>query len=208
MSEETWLWGTEAMAYGLADAAPDALPAAASYCDVSIFRNPPSGLLDRVPELPREANTPPAPAVPGVPSPPDDADRALALSTELAEAQASIARMADELTAAMAEAALVPQLRAELESLEKDVTIERMTREHRTTPALSAYYAAQPLAAFRAWATSAPEIAFLRESHSPPVEEPLKHNGKTWAQMDFQEKHDLYHQNHELYEALKGLKNP
>jgi ATP-dependent Clp protease protease subunit len=203
MAAETWLWGDDAAAFGLADVVPEAQQMAASYCDVSIFANAPEALLARVPPLPEVPDLPVA-VTPGFPPSPDACDAQQAPNLELVESQRLAARLERDLTEARAESAA---LRGKFETLEKDVTCERLTREGRATPALVAYYTAQPLEAFRAWASSAPEIPHLSTNYSPPESAAAEWHGKAWGDMTFQEKADLFTSNRPLYEALKaGLK--
>jgi phage I-like protein len=109
----------------------------------------------------------------------------------------------------------VAQLQAEVaaankraEDTERAELVAKLRAEKKITPAQIEAFAGESLAFLKKFAASAPVIPQLAAAPAQEpkgsVGEPMKHNGKTYAELSFVEKHNLHATEPDLFRALKN----
>ena len=91
------------------------------------------------------------------------------------------------------------------EDRERSSLIEKARNEGKIAPALLDWAKSCPLDTLRAFVETAPAIPQFKASPEEPRHTPaeLDWQGKKWGELSPSEKHDLYHQNHDLYVAMR-----
>lgn len=111
---------------------------------------------------------------------------------------------AEELPKAQAR---VKELETETLAAERAEEIRKLVAAKKLTPAMVKWAETQTPEALRAFGEAAPAIPALasdeREASSGGSGPVLTHEGKTWAQLEPLEKHNLYLDNRPLYDAMK-----
>lgn len=109
---------------------------------------------------------------------------------------------ADQLEAANTK---IAALAKDGEDRDRKALLEGGVAAKKLTPAMVEWAKKQPLETVRSFLETAPAIPSLKDAPKEPQHTPttLTHNGKSWAELKPLEKHDLYHANKDLYEAMR-----
>lgn len=106
------------------------------------------------------------------------------------------------------EAQVAEQAKA-AEKAERSGLIAKARADKKLAPTLLGWAESCELASLKAFLAAAPVIPQLAEVHDEAKagSAALTHNGKSWAQMTPNEKHDLFHENRDLYVAMRDAAN-
>jgi len=115
---------------------------------------------------------------------------------------------AEQLTAAQSKNA---ELTAQIEQRDRDELMRQGRESGQITPALEQWATTQPIDGLRSFLAVAPAAvpgAASPARNQPPAEgtggSPTTSHGKRWEEMSYDEKHNLYVENRQLYDKLKA----